>query len=112
MIGRFLVELLQERLAQGIERLQDGVARKVALLPDPSGWLSIAGCIGCHELGVLKIAHICQPLVEHFAFASPAQETWRTVGGHLAPEPKRDGAGDQGPDQGCDGRGPRCRARP
>ena len=34
------------------------------------------------ENGAVTLAHICQQLVEHFALASPAQETWSTVGGH------------------------------
>ena len=34
------------------------------------------------ENGALTMAYVRQQVVEHFALASPAQETWSTVGGH------------------------------
>ena len=63
------------------------------------------------ENGALTLAHIRQQLVEHFALASPAQETWSTVGAHwlrslkeTAPPtrvPTRDVTGAT-PDPACD----------
>ena len=32
--------------------------------------------------GALTLSHHCRQRVEHCALASPAQETWRTAGGH------------------------------
>ena len=87
--------------------LRDAKARSLSYgVPQQRG-LSDARLATDDENGALTLAHIRQQLVEHFALASPAQETWSTVGGHLATKPKGDGAPNQGPDQGCHGRDPR-----
>jgi hypothetical protein len=46
------------------------------------GGLSDASLATDDEDSALTLAHVRQQPVEHFALASPAQESWSTVGGH------------------------------
>jgi hypothetical protein len=75
--------------------LRDTKARSLSYGVPQQRRLPDAGLATDDQNGAVTPAHIRQQLVEHFALASPAQETWSTVGGHLTTSLMENGCGRQ-----------------